>query len=131
MEPSSPSSVHTASDARGPIAADESARIRKGRDIRAALSTGLRLHGRRVVVYVWPRDQGLRAGFICGRGVGSAVNRNRARRLLKEAWRALEPEVSSSYDVVFVARPEIRGARMGEVQSDMRGVLATAGVIQS
>ncbi len=130
MESSGFSSVHAARDARGPVGAGQSARIRRGRDLRAALSTGLRLHGRRVVVYVLPRDQGLRAGFICGRGVGSAVDRNRARRLLKEAWRALEPEVSSGFDVVFVARSEIRGARMGEVESDMRSVLATAGVIK-
>ena len=131
MEPHGPSAVHAVRDARRPTGAGKSTRIRRGRDIRAVLSTGLRLHGKRVVVYVSPRDQGSRAGFICGRGVGSAVNRNRARRLLKEAWRALEPQLSSGYDVMFVARPEIRGARMGEVESDVRDVLAAAGVIKA
>jgi RNase P protein component len=47
---------------------------------------------------------------------------------MREAWRALSPSTSGGFDVVFAARPDIRTATFPEVLSDMRGVLAGAGM---
>ena len=63
-------------------------------------------------MYVLPTSGLTRAAFVCGRKVGGAVERNRARRILREAWRSLAGTVRSGHDVVFVARPEIVGASM-------------------
>jgi ribonuclease P protein component len=81
------------------------------------------------VVYVLPGD-GTRAAFVCGRRVGSSVHRNRARRIMREAWKAVSQELLGDHDVVFVAQPEIRGCRTGDVVSDVRKLLASAGVIR-
>jgi len=103
-------------------------RLRSGGAIRAALATGARHAQGRMVLYVVPGEQQMRVAFVCGRRVGGAVERNRARRLLKEAWRTLAPGAQGGFDIVFVARPDIRGARTQDLVRDMAEALARAGV---
>jgi ribonuclease P protein component len=66
---------------------------------------------------------------VSGRRIGGAVVRNRARRVLKEAWRALSARISGSLDVVLVARPEIRGARVQDLLSELASALRAGGVV--
>jgi ribonuclease P protein component len=82
-----------------------------------------------VVVYVRPSERGTRVGFVCARRVGGAVTRNRARRVLKEAWRAVAARAHDGYDVVFVAQPAIVGATRDELIREMVDALADAGVM--
>jgi ribonuclease P protein component len=104
-------------------------RIRRGSEFRRVLEDGIRLPQRRVVVYVRPSGPTTRAGFVCARHVGGAVVRNRARRLLREAWRGVAPLVTAGYDIVFMARPQIREANTRELVEEMTRALAAAGVI--
>lgn len=55
--------------------------------------------------------------------------RNRARRLMKEAWRGLVSRVREGSEVMMVARPEIRGARLADVVADVERLLVSAGVL--
>lgn len=103
--------------------------IRKGSDIGAVRRRGRRYGEGRVVVYVLPSEDWTRVGFVSSRNVGGAVARNRARRLLREAWRRLAPRIRSNYDVVAVARSAILGANMRDVMSDMERALGAAGLI--
>ena len=98
-------------------------------DIRRVLSQGRRFTGRRVSVSVLALDVGLAAAFVSSRSVGGAVARNRARRLMREAWRALAERATGGHSVVVIARPEISGARLHDVVGDLEQVLARAGVI--
>jgi ribonuclease P protein component len=104
-------------------------RIHRTADYRRVLRGGKRVAGGLVIAYVQVTGHPSRVGFVCGRGVGGAVARNRARRLLKEAWRLLLPRVQDGFDLVVVARPEIRGADMGRVGEDMAAAMAAAGVV--
>jgi ribonuclease P protein component len=70
-----------------------------------------------------------RASWIAGRKVGTAVARNRARRILREAWGALASEVRGGTDVVMVARPEIREAKAQDVVAELAEVLSRAGLL--
>jgi ribonuclease P protein component len=64
-----------------------------------------------LVVYSFPRpeepSEGLRLGVSVGRKVGNAVERNRIKRALREAFWALEADLGEGNDYVLVARPEI------------------------
>lgn len=66
--------------------------------------------------------------FVAGRRVGGAVLRNRARRVLRAAWREIAPEVRPGNDVAFVAREAIRGAGTQELVVEMRELLTRAGL---
>jgi ribonuclease P protein component len=70
-------------------------------------------------------------GLVAGRRVGGSVVRNRARRIMREAWRALLPTVEGGVEVVLVARPGILGTRTQDVQDDVRRALSRAGVISA
>ena len=66
---------------------------------------------RYLVLYSFPRrDDGgeeVRLGVSAGRKVGGAVERNRVKRALREAFWGLEEELPRAHDFVLVARAEI------------------------
>jgi ribonuclease P protein component len=69
------------------------------------------------------------AAFVAGRRIGGAVLRNRARRILRAAWRVLEDKVEDGYDVVLVARAAIVGARTQDLVAEVEDLLSHAQVI--
>ena len=70
------------------------------------------------------RDPPLRrAGFIATRRIGNAVERNRAKRLMREAFRLNQHRLPPSCDVVFVARPSIRQADLAVIQRRLQGAI--------
>jgi len=94
------------------------------------LGAGRRLAGPRVILYVAPGEPGARPAFVAGRRVGGAVVRNRARRVLRAAWRSLAPLVPEDAHVVVVARGAIAGAGTKELETEMRGLLRSTGVLR-
>ena len=55
---------------------------------------------------------GSRVGFTCAKKVGNAVARNRAKRRLREAARAILPaEGRAGWDYVLIGKPEATAAR--------------------
>ena len=51
--------------------------------------------------------QKARVGVTAGRSVGGAVQRNRAKRLLREAMRPLLPGLLPGWDLILIARPAL------------------------
>ena len=84
-----------------------------------------------MILYVAPDAGETRAAFVASRRVGGAVARNRARRVLRAAWRTVGPSVREGMDVVFVARETIQGAKTQDVEADMRELLRRVGILDS
>jgi ribonuclease P protein component len=67
-----------------------------------------------LVIYAFPREadesepgeEEVRLGVSAARKVGGAVERNRVKRLLREAFWSIAPELPVDHDFVLVARPE-------------------------
>jgi len=58
-----------------------------------------------VITYVLEKQRGLvRYGITTSRKIGNAVERNRARRVIKAAVIELLPKIDKACDLVFVAR---------------------------
>ncbi len=77
-----------------------------------------------MVVFVAPGPGSI--AFVAGRRVGGAVVRNRARRILRAAWREFAPRALEGFDVAFVARGTIRGAKTQDLVSEMQELLQRA-----
>lgn len=83
-----------------------------------------------IVLYVFKNKLEVnRLGITTGKKIGKAVKRNRARRIIREAYRALEPNTKAGYDLVFVARVRTVSMKTGELQGIIKGVLTNAGVL--
>ena len=95
------------------------------------MGSGRAVRGRRMVLYVAPGPGPIRVGYVTGRRLGSAVARNRAKRLLKEACRAHAQRVKEGFDIVIVARTDIAGARTPLVADELAELLQRAGVLES
>jgi ribonuclease P protein component len=95
-----------------------------------------RSHANRyLVVYSFPRegdDEDPRLGVSVGRKVGGAVERNRVKRLLRDAFWSVADSLPDGHDFVVVARPESGelAAREGEpgVERTLRELLEKAGL---
>lgn len=83
------------------------------------------------LVFVKSKYGGVRVGFSVSKKVGNSVVRNRARRRLKEAYRAQLEELCGNYSLVFVARSIISQADYLDICRDMRYLLKKAEVLQS
>ena len=71
-----------------------------------------------------------RLGVITSGKIGNAVNRNRARRLLREVFRLHQHELAQPIELVLVARQSIVGKRFGQVEKDFLTTLRNAGLLK-
>ena len=80
-----------------------------------------------VVLNAAPNGLGtVRCGFITGKKIGGAVERNRARRLMKEAVRLRLHLLKSDFDLVWIGRGAIADARADAVAGDVDSLLRRA-----
>jgi ribonuclease P protein component len=70
-----------------------------------------------------------RFGLATGRRLGNAVTRNRVRRRLREALRAMAPSFQPGWDVLIIARPAVVEADHEALVAALRRVLRAGGVL--
>lgn len=84
-----------------------------------------------VVIYIFKnRYRNVRIGITASKKTGNAVKRNRSRRIIREAVRALWPQMKSGYDYVFVARAKTPFGKSTDMERTIRTLLKKAGMYQ-
>jgi len=97
-----------------------------------AYRNGQSFVSRTVITYVVPRRTGgLRYGITASRKVGCAVERNRARRVIKAAVTELIPIMEGSFELIFVSRKATVESKSWMVRQVLYGHLKKAGVIRN
>ena len=77
-----------------------------------------------------PEDQPrVKVGVAAGRTVGTAVYRNRAKRLLREAMRSLLPEITPGLDLILIARPGLTSVSLEETRQALLTLLQRAQIL--
>ena len=79
----------------------------------------------------------VRVGVAAGKMVGTAVIRNRTKRLLREVMRTLIPNIAlrhaqdsaSGLDLILVARPKLASATLEETRQAVQNLLHRAQII--
>ena len=97
-------------------------RVRRRADIRQVYERGAKLHGRYSTIFVLPNTQGVgRLGIAATKKLGGAVQRNRAKRLIREIFR--RNKIAPGLDVVVVPRRELLEASLTTLETDYRVTL--------
>jgi ribonuclease P protein component len=97
--------------------------VRKRADFELIYKTGFKRSGRLMTMFTRERETGpARLGIAATRKMGAAVERNRAKRLVRELFRHNKPVVA--VDVVVVPRREILAAPYERIEVEFRSLLA-------
>ena len=105
-------------------------RLSRTGDFQQAYAQGRRWIGRCMVL--WLREgegASLRLGVVASRKVGHAVQRARAKRLLREAYRRNRHRFSGLCDVVLIARRSLLDATWEEVVEELLELAGKAGIL--
>jgi ribonuclease P protein component len=96
--------------------------VRKRADFELIYKTGFKRSGRLMTMFTREREAGpARLGIAATRKMGAAVERNRAKRLVRELFRHNKP--SAAIDVVVVPRREMLDAPYDRVEAEFRSLL--------
>jgi len=105
-------------------------RLTRSEDFKRVRRSGKSYAHPLVVLIVQTHDQPrVKVGVAAGRTVGTAVYRNRAKRLLREAMRTLIPDITSGLDMVLIARPGLISATLEDTRQALLQLLQRAKIL--
>jgi ribonuclease P protein component len=105
-------------------------RLTRSEDFKRVRRSGKSYAHPLVVLIVQTHDQPrVKVGVTAGRTVGTAVYRNRAKRLLREAMRTLIPNIASGLDLILIARPGLVSATLEETRQALLTLLQRAQIL--
>lgn len=97
--------------------------VRKRADFELIYKTGFKRSGRVMTMFTRERDSGpTRLGIAATRKMGDAVERNRAKRLVRELFRHNKPATAT--DVVVVPRREMLDTSHERLEAEFRSLLS-------
>jgi ribonuclease P protein component len=70
-------------------------------------------------------------GIVTSKKIGGAIERSRARRLLRESFRQHQHEFIQPIELVLVARNSIAGKKFADVEKDFLAALNRAGLLKN
>ena len=96
--------------------------VRKRAEFELIYKTGFKRSGRLMTMFTMEREAGpARLGIAATRKMGAAVERNRAKRLVRELFRHHKP--ATALDIVVVPRREMLDASYDRIEAEFMSLL--------
>ena len=106
-------------------------KIKSNFDFRRIYSRGASFVSPYFVLYVANGRQGtVKMGITVSKKIGNAVCRNRAKRLIRAAFREVFPEISKQCNIVIVARTRILSVKSTVISQELKKQFKKSGVIE-
>lgn len=105
--------------------------LRRKSDFSSIYKKGKSVGDRYVVLFY--KKNGLpynRMAFLASKKVGNSVQRNRARRLMKESFRLMDSDIPTGYDFIVIARNTISGKKCADVKKSLESAFSKTKVIK-
>jgi ribonuclease P protein component len=116
-----------------PLRFPRASRVTQNRDFLRIRQQGERL-AQGCLLANWnklPEGARPKLGVVTSRKIGGAVQRTRARRLLRESFRLHQHEFTQPIELILVARNSIAGKKFADVEKDFLATLRRAGLLKN
>lgn len=91
-------------------------KLSKTSEFKKVFSEGRRSEGKNLIIFILKNNYGFnRLGIIVKKETGNAVVRNKIKRRLKEANRPLNKKLLPGYDIILLAKNNIRESSYFEI----------------
>src|SRR6188472_1844454 len=98
-------------------------RIRRHAEFQQIYKKGARVRSRYSTIFIQPNALAIgRLGIAATKKLGGAVQRNRAKRLIREVFR--RNKVAPGFDVVVIPKRELLDAGLSAIENDYRNAIA-------
>lgn len=105
--------------------------LNKNREFNRMYSKGKSYVTSSLVVYVLRnRQKEVRIGITTSKKIGNAVQRNRARRLIRESCRKIISDIKPGHDIVLVARKRTVQVKCDVVLKALTKMLSEANILK-
>jgi ribonuclease P protein component len=95
------------------------ARIRRRPEFQQVYEHGVRISGRHATIFLLPNTREVgRLGIAATKKLGGAVQRNRAKRLIREVFR--RNNIATGFDVVVVPKRDLLDASLTVLEAEYR-----------
>ena len=102
-------------------------RLRKRWQFSSTQRKGTRYHTSSLIAYYTPNsNRPIRLGITVSRKVGKAHQRNRIKRLIREAFRTSELRHQSGFNLVVIAKKETPPHRLSSLRDELREIACKA-----
>ena len=103
--------------------------LKKNKEFRYVYKRGASYASSCLVLICVKNKMGPRFGFSVSKKIGHAVQRNRIKRLMREAASFYMPRMRRDQSYLFVARTRIVRADLATIKRDMEFLLSQAGML--
>jgi ribonuclease P protein component len=97
--------------------------LSKTSEFKKVFSEGRRIEGKNLIIFILKNDYDFnRLGIIVKKETGKAVVRNKIKRRLKEANRLLNKKLLPGYDIIVLAKNNIKESDYFEICHDLESL---------
>jgi len=98
-------------------------KLSKTSEFKKVFSEGRRIEGKNLIIFILKNDYDFnRLGVIVKKETGKAVVRNKIKRRLKEASRLLNKKLLPGYDIIVLAKNNIRESSYFKICYDLENL---------